>query len=1501
MKNSRLEENKCILLKEKINKKDFTSNFQHNLSKKYSKNIEIKIKKEKNKLPKSTSKTSLKKNEQIQNRQIKPFLTNNNIHNNKNNDTQKNRNILKNTKSNNNLANNHRNDNTRNKSKIISATNFNSNNNPKSPFHDHKSINKTEKNFCSKNHVINIQSPQYTDFPKNKNNNKNVIKRNNNNNILKSNLGLLITNNPNYEGDSLFKDNESYFENTNKLYNTNDRKKIINKNDLLIEKDVSSEDFLTKVNVNKNKNSDNSSLINSIMNINRYLTNDANNKNTNRLNRERNNKFKSKRIYENQLTKASISKNISIDKNITNMSKSDFLQDNNINKNNSIKKNQILMNKSINNEYYCPVRPVNNTNNNKIEKKRNSLNLNNDINKNIIFFENILGYNTPRITINNEFIKDFNFSPKNYNINKTLVNADSDFKNCSKNRIKVAKTKINKNNNNELLSLIKKNNKPKLEINEPSTKSNSNKNNNPSTERKNIMKINEFKIINEFDIANEENNLAKDNCNNIFDAEFDGKNTQLNKYNLLTCEKQNITNNNKRKKNYSGFSCIYSPDIHNKYNTLSSQRGKKYNYTTIDSENNGQYLKTLEEEDNGKIQEIKINLSNLNKRNRQKENIYSSNSYRLSENNYSNINYSCEKTKVNNQKVYMKQIFSNYDFNSKSKEKNKRNKQKINTDNINKLINLEDEYMNYVNKKCIYNSPKNININNNNIIQQNNFYSTNNFFNCSHKRIDENKNKNFSPNVYVKPSRQRNNQSNIYLNLSPQNQNFSPKINLIYHEIKEKQDKFNEKGVINLKTPITYNKYRTKAYIKKNSEINNKKNNELNNIKSKVVNNNIRCKKYYDYLLKIKPQYKPICYITKTRKKTKYMPKCKRSFITKSIFSFIQKPKSSTCYISKTNISISNISSSLSIHLNNKEPNIIKANILDFSLEQNKEVIKDTNKNHNRIIRYIRNEKNYQESFGEINLSFSTEEINSFRQKESTIEAVFSELINMNSVNQNTGSEVKITFCPNFKNNNYIDYNNKEATTFGRMINTSSNFAETERTERNERTSYKRDETIKEIKENINLNLPLKLNKNNISEKMTLNTERVHLNSNNEKIKGMINSKDVINFTEKLENIFDKKKNNTRNGLNSDKIRAKCMTYFPKCHKLEIKMNNIKRNNNNNEHLVNNNINEQNDESYENITFNSSKNNGKDDNGDFIYLLNIITITNFNEVNKEILNKIKNEKKNIQSFCKVLLSKFNNEKKYNILYAFLCENLLNELNEIEVGKDASSNLLNKSKKYGDLIQSNSYEKYIFNFYKSMLSNKTSDTNHKYEYCLHNIDTFDTELFNLMKKELIHFNSTNDLSLDKFNSIKLFNIIEVYLEICIDNTYDNKLPISNCNNFISRIISNHALNLDMKNDNSEIIELLLNVDNIVVDNKNMLEIMGYLLYSLIIYKIYNMKDFDSFLNKDEFTIFNLAKILKFTFSYCAKNNNNNYSLEFRETNLFKNNSQIFEKYTCNDIY
>ena len=491
--------------------------------------------------------------------------------------------------------------------------------------------------------------------------------------------------------------------------------------------------------------------------------------------------------------------------------------------------------------------------------------------------------------------------------------------------------------------------------------------------------------------------------------------------------------------------------------------------------------------------------------------------------------YSYEKTKINNKNIYTKQIFSNYNFKSKSKDK--KNKQKINVNNINKLINLEN--YEYANKKYLYNNQDN----NNNVFQQNNFYTTNNFFNCSSKRSDENKNLN-SPRIYVKPSGKRNSQLNDYFIFSPKN-------------ITKKNEVNDEENKI-CKTINNYNKHqnRIKAYIKKSINKAHDNKDLSNKIKMKVINSNKRFKKYYNYLIKIKQSFKPICYITKEIKKPKYMPICKKNFITKIIYSIMHKPESDICFFSKSTIVFpkNNIFSKKLNKNNNK--NIIKANILDFSLEQKKETItsnENNKKNHNRIIKYISNEKNYQESFGEINLSFSTEELNSFRQKESTIEGVFSEFVNMNSLLMNTEKEEKITFSPNQRNNTLGNFNNYESITFGRMINNISNYIETEKTERNERTSYKRDEIIREMKDNINLNLPIKLENLLTNESMRLNSERVHLNSSNSnKIKGMINSNDLINFTETLGSIFDKK----MSGLNiiefdNNDIRSKYMKFVP--------------------------------------------------------------------------------------------------------------------------------------------------------------------------------------------------------------------------------------------------------------------------------------------------------------------------------------------------------------------
>ena len=1493
MKNNHLEINRRSSLKDKSLKKDFSSNLNQNICKKYSRDQKKLVKKEKNNLPKSTTKTNLKKSKEPVQKTIKSYLTKNDIHNNKRN-IKANKNPLKNNVNNNEnkLENKNKKIETKNKINICKSPN------PQNPIFDYINNPKNKKKQNSRNQIINIRNPQLTDVIHNKKSTKKLNK--NNNNVLKSNLGLLITNNPNnFETDSILKENTSYFE-LNNMINSNNKKNCFNN-----EREMSSEDYLTKINKNNNKK-ENSSLINSIMNINRYLTNDVNSKSKNRINRDKSNKNKLIKTYENQLNKSPrITEEINrVDKNINNASKSDFLQDNsNINNNNKIDS----INQCLNNDYYSSIR--NSNNHNKVLKKRKSFNLDDNLKINNKYIDNILGYNTPRLTINDEFIRAYRFSPNIYNINNSLINENSDYNSSVKKRIKVSKAKICKNND-ENLSIKKESSKLKSELDEISTKSKSN-NNNTTSDKKNLVEINEFKIINEFDLMNEENKQINDDCNNIFDNNFDNKETQISNYNSLKCEKTEFPKNNnikRRKNNYSCISCVYSPvNFHNQYKTLTTQKQNKYNYTNIDSDieqNSGQYLKTLEEENTSRIQEIKIKLNNPKKRNKSKEYVYCHHSpshtfFKSSQ--YSNINsemnfyldndYSCEKAKINNQNVYTKQIFSNYNFNSKSKDKV--NKHKINTSNINKLINLEN--FEYANKKFNYNHPNQLN---NNVFQQNNFYTTNNFFNCSSKRLDENKNLVYSPRIYMKPSGKRNNQINEYLNCSPKNSNQINENNEDENKIYKTLNKFN-------KCPK-----KTKAYIKKSINKNNDNRSSTNIIKMKVINNNKRCVKYYNYLIKIKKSFKPVCFITKEVRKPKFMPKIKKNFITKIIYTIMHKPKSVICYISKEEMTFpENIIFS---NEQNKNKNIIKANILDFSLEQKKEVeISNENnkKNHNRIIKYIGNEKNYQESFGEINLSFSTDELNSFRQKESTIEGVFSEFVNMNSVLMNSENEAKITFGPNPKINNLGNLNNYESITFGRMINNISNYAETELTERNKQTSYKRDEIIREMKNNINLNLPIKLENIYTNDKMKLNSERVHLNeSNSNKIKGMINSKDVINFTETLGSIFDKKMTDLNMiEFDNNDIRPKYVKYVPKGQNInqisdDLKLYNKsknKANNIKNENYEFSNMNEQEDLSYSNITFENTKNIISDLKNEIIYLLNIITISNFNVTYEKIskLLKSNNNNEEIKTFSDNIIKRLNEDKKYNILYSLLCKNIIKEFKSTEINGEALHILLNISKKYDDANILNGYERYKFNCYKDNIDNKIKNIKTKIYYYFHSIDDINTEIVSMIKNDLNNNDFNNGkIILEKYSKFGIYEIISNYLEYCIDNIVDEKMLISNCNDFINKIIAYYS-SKNTKNQNKEISDLILNLDNVVVENKAMYEIIGYLLYCLIDKGIYNINNLDFFLSKDEFTLINLAKILKYAFFYSNKISTK-ISNEFKETKLFKKKYNIIEQYIYN---
>ena len=382
--------------------------------------------------------------------------------------------------------------------------------------------------------------------------------------------------------------------------------------------------------------------------------------------------------------------------------------------------------------------------------------------------------------------------------------------------------------------------------------------------------------------------------------------------------------------------------------------------------------------------------------------------------------------------------------------------------NMNKMSSIENlniyeiDYINNENNKNASNTS-----NNNNISQNKNLYSINHYFyNLDHKRNSVEINNISSPKIYIKQSKYpltKNNISEKILNLSPPKfplhdppspiknyyfsnvENKTPissyRNNEIYNKRKSNYFHNNEfKNNTNTNTNEKLNKNaqlyeiqksKTKAYIKKNKDIkfHTKNSTKLSLLKNKVSNNeHSKVTKYYNYFISRKLIIKRPFYCSKYIKKPKILPVNKICFAIKILKKYYEKAinNNKKCNIDK----IENKSNNLYFE-NKNNSNAIKANILDFPFEQNKEIIKD---NKNKY--FFHTDKEH--SFGDLNLSFSTNEINTFKFKESTIEDVFNELNILNSIND---SEIKLTFGhENTQNNNYNN-NYDISITEGRILN----------------------------------------------------------------------------------------------------------------------------------------------------------------------------------------------------------------------------------------------------------------------------------------------------------------------------------------------------------------------------------------------------------------------------------------------------------------------------------
>ena len=163
--------------------------------------------------------------------------------------------------------------------------------------------------------------------------------------------------------------------------------------------------------------------------------------------------------------------------------------------------------------------------------------------------------------------------------------------------------------------------------------------------------------------------------------------------------------------------------------------------------------------------------------------------------------------------------------------------------------------------------------------------------------------------------------------------------------------------------------------------------------------------------------------------------------------------------------------------------------------------------------------------------------------------------------------------------------------------------------------------------------------------------------------------------------------------------------------------------------------------------------------------------------------------------------------------------------------------------------------------------------------------------------LSEFNKRYNDQINIKKNVELWEIFYYYTEVCID-TINNEEKVYTANEYIENVINNFTI--DISNEiwemfHNKIILLFLNINEICVDNIYMYQIMGYLLFLLIINKLFFIKDFNKFLNKDNEVIINISKTVKYTIIFSDKDAKKFHN-DFKQTKLFIGNEHFYNYVT-----
>ena len=140
---------------------------------------------------------------------------------------------------------------------------------------------------------------------------------------------------------------------------------------------------------------------------------------------------------------------------------------------------------------------------------------------------------------------------------------------------------------------------------------------------------------------------------------------------------------------------------------------------------------------------------------------------------------------------------------------------------------------------------------------------------------------------------------------------------------------------------------------------------------------------------------------------------------------------------------------------------------------------------------------------------------------------------------------------------------------------------------------------------------------------------------------------------------------------------------------------------------------------------------------------------------------------------------------------------------------------------------------------------------------------------------------------------LGKIVNFYIEACID-IVDNEDKLNKATSYIAIVIEfylQYMIRSEIDEMASLMINTYLNINDLIVDNKKMIEVLGNLLFILIDSRIIIMKKLNLFEKKDKSTIKNLCCIANSAIEYSGTKKKRMYN-DFKQIKVFKDNESIF---------